>query len=215
MLSWAIIPNGIPAGKYPTHYALTQNTSPSDAAVRARLEADWKRESDKRVASMRQFLTLMLCERGDKIVAAAAAAATAASNTTGKDPARIAKDAAANAAAQAALNNAFDSLGIEIDSAGDRLPFPMPPVKDDHALREEEEEARPMLDAYEVSHGAEYCRQAMAGLVCPHWLVHCDERVQNALGFAIAEVPFREQKIQLKSECYGLREGFLHSSICS
>jgi hypothetical protein len=165
---YAIIPTGIPAGKYPSHYALTQNTSPSDAAVRARLEAEWMRESAKRVASMKQFLILMLSERGDKIVQAAALAASVAANTTGKDPARVEREAAANAAAQATLNAAFDALGIEIDTKSDRLPFPLPPVKDDGDLEKDERDAAHVLETYE-----------------------------NALGFAIADVPFCEQKIML------------------
>ena len=175
---YAIIPAAIPPGKYPVSFyfpsaaagagSKASKSSAAHEALRAKFEAEWRAESQKRLQAFKQFFVLMFSERGDKIVSAATSAASIAANTAGKDAARLEKDAAASVAATAALDKAFAAFGIEVDSASDRLPFPLPPLKDEEQRRKDEARAADHLDQYE-----------------------------NALGFAIADVSTQRIKIPL------------------
>lgn len=168
--SFAIIPAGIPPGKYPASLTDSSGAGGGESAARAAFEAEWRRESHKRLVAFKQFFTLMFStERGDKIVAAANVAATAAANTAGKDAARIEREAAAATAAQAALDRQFESFSIELVSPEqDRVPLPLAPLPSAEERRANAARVAPVLDTY-----------------------------LHALGFAVDDTPSRELKIPL------------------
>lgn len=190
--SYAIIPSAIPSGKFPSEYALFSSSrrfGGAATALREKLQDSWSRESEKRIQAFKAFMVFMFAERGDKIVQAAtpptAVTKEASAGSGGgappggstlptPSPAVLAaqkEKAEKLAVAQAALQTAFTSFGVDIDLAtAHRLPLPMPPVRSDAERAADEKELEDCLEQYE-----------------------------NALGFAIADVRTRDIKIPLTS----------------